>query len=164
MKRRFIDERGRLFGAVSVVDVIVVILALALIAAVYAKFHVLDKTSSDVPTSEVTYQVKISSVRDSAVSTILAGDALYSSTGTDLGTITAVETRDAERTTQLLDGTLVNGTVENRIDIYLTLKAPCAVTNGRYYVSKTYEINVNSERDFLTKYNTFRGTIISIEQ
>ncbi len=164
MKRRFIDEQGRLFGAISVVDVIVIILALALIAAVYAKFHVLDKTSSDVPTDEITYQVKVSTVRLSATDTLREGDTLYSSTGTDLGTMTAVDVRDAVHTAALSDGRLVDGPVANRYDVYITLKAPCMLVDGRYFVNQTYEINVNSERDFLTKYNSFKGTIVSIAE
>lgn len=164
MKKRFIDEQGRVFGAISIVDVIVIILALALIAAVYAKFHVLDKTSTDAPTDEVTYQVKISAVRLSATNTLRKGDTLYSSTGTDLGVMTAVDIRDAERTVALSDGRLVNGPVENRHDVYITVKGPCMIVDGRYFVSQTYEINVNSERDFLTKYNSFKGTIVSIAE
>ena len=164
MKKRFIDEHGRIFGVISIVDVIVIILALALIAAVYAKFHALDKTSSDAPTKEVTYQVKISSVRLSATNSLHQGDTLYSSTGTDLGVMTDVDIRDAERTAALTDGRLVTGPVENRYDVYLTLKAPCMMVDGRFFVNQTYEINVNSERDFLTKYNTFKGTIVSITE
>ena len=164
MKKRIIDEQGRIFGAISVVDVIVIILALALIAAVYAKYHVLDKTSSDAPTDEITYQVKVSSVRLIATNTLRAGDTLYSSTGTNLGVITNVDIQDAQRNVALSNGKLVKGPVENRCDVYITMKAPCMKVDGRYFVNQTYEINVNSERDLLTKYNTFRGTIVSITE
>lgn len=162
MKRRFIDENGRLFGTISIVDLIVIIIAIALIGAIYAKFHVLEKTSSTVPTTNITYQVKVSAVRGSAFDTILEGDTVYSSTGIELGTIKSISLKPAERSTPLADGTLVLSPIENRNDAYLTVESPATVSTGRYYINRTFELNVNRELPLLTKYNSFSGVIISL--
>ncbi len=164
MKRKFIDERGRLFGTVSVIDVVVIVVVLVLIGAIYAKFNLLDKTSTSVPMTAVTYEIEAKALRYSAAESFRAGDKLYSSTGTDLGVITEVKSSPAMKATPLSDGTLVLSAIENRCDVLLTVEAPCLISEGRYYVSRTYEINVNSDRDLLTKYNTFEGTIVGIDK
>ena len=162
MKRRIIDENGRLFGVISVVDVLVIVLALALIGAVYAKFHVLEKTSSTTPTTTVTYQVKVTTVRAAAIETIREGDAVYSNTGVELGTITGIQTEPARRSTPLSDGTLVLAPIENRVDMYITVETPAVLLGGRIFVNKTFELNVNHELSLLTKYNSFGGIVTSL--
>ena len=164
MKRKLIDENGRLFGVISIVDVIVIVIALALIGAIYAKFHVLEKTSTTTPTTAVTYQVKVSTVRSAAVETIREGDTVYSSTGVELGTVAGISTEPAQRSTPLSDGTLVLAPIENRIDMYLTVETPATISGGRYYINKTFELNVNREPSLLTKYNSFGGIITSLAE
>ena len=65
MSKKIMDERGRLFGVINIIDVIVILLAVVLVCGVYVKFSrmsVLPAGSSDL--QEVTYQMEIKTVRE----------------------------------------------------------------------------------------------------
>ncbi len=65
MSKKIMDERGRLFGVINIIDVIVILLAVVLVCGVYVKFSKNERTaagSSDL--QEVTYQMEIKTVRE----------------------------------------------------------------------------------------------------
>ena len=53
---KIIDRDGRLFGKISIVDVIVLLVVAAMVAAVYVKTHK-PQTGSSVGTTTVVYQM-----------------------------------------------------------------------------------------------------------
>lgn len=146
------------------VDALVCLLIAALALGAFYKFAVSDKTGSATATETITYVVQILGGKDSSLSAIREGDALYDSdSGTQIGTITNVESAPAETIIPLPDGTAQWGTIEGKSDVYLTVEATGTVTDSRQYlVNKTYQINVGSLRNFNTKYRSFEGTIWSI--
>lgn len=162
MRRKFIDENGRLFGVISFIDVLVIILVLVISTAVYVKYSVLDHTSTAIATETVEIDIVIKGVRDTNAKILHIGDSLYESGGTCVGRIVDIKVEDAKEQTNLLDGTHAIVSIEDRYDITLTVESECQVTDGRYYVNRTYEVNVNSKRELYTKYSSFSGTIIGI--
>lgn len=160
--RKIIDEHGRVFGKVSIIDFLVVLIVIALGAALYVKFNVLEMTSNSTETGTITYTINIYGVRDYAANAIKPGDKLYdkdSGGGNTIGTITDIKVSDAKKTSALLDGTTVLGNYVGRYDISVTVTASGALSNGRYLVNKTYELNTNSKRNLYTKFCTFEATI-----
>lgn len=163
--KKIIDENGRLFGKISVIDILVIVIVLIAGAALYVKYGVLETTNVAADTVPVTYTVTIAGVRDFTVDSIQPGDLLYDKNGGGgypVGTITDVAFSNAKKASELADGTLVMGNVEGRYDVVLTVAADGKVSQGRYLVNKTYELNVNSRRTFYTKYSTFEGVISGI--
>lgn len=163
--RKIIDEHGRVFGKVSIIDFFVVLIVLAVGAALYVKYNVLEVTSVAGKTDTITYAITIYGARDYTVNGIQTGDVIYDkngSGGNSVGTITGITAADATKTSALSDGTTVRGNYEGRYDITLTITASGAVSDGRYLVNKTYEVNTNSMRTFYTKYCTFEATITEI--
>jgi len=69
---------------------------------------------------------------------------------------------DAISIESLSDGTYVNAKVEDMYDVVLTVSAQCSTSNGRYYVDRKYELNVNSEIWMYTKYNAVYGMLMTI--
>jgi len=163
MKRKLIDENGRLFGAVSAVDVLVVILVLVLAAGVYTRYFRKTETSVSAGGDRIVYQLRVQTARQLTADALRVGDKLYESDNdTPIGTIADIDVQPARQETQRADGTMVYGTVENRLDITLTVEADGLITDGRYLVSKTYEINANTSVSAYTKYCTVNGVIWSI--
>ncbi|MGM9521138.1 MAG: DUF4330 family protein [Oscillospiraceae bacterium] len=163
MKRKFIDERGRFFGVISVIDVLVVVIVLVLGAAVYMRFFENEQTATAVSNDEFSYQVMLRNVRSMTADAIRVGDSIYDTeNGTLLGVVTDIEAADAQRQLALEDGTYVMVPVENRYDVTITLDVSGLISNGRYYAARTYELSVNSDISFYTKYLSTSGVVWKI--
>ena len=161
--RRIIDEKGRLFGRVSIVDVLVVAVAVFVAISVYTKFRVHDNPLTTPDTVEATYTVTIPSIRLTSANLLRPGDSLFAQeTGTFIGTISAVEIKEALGPEPLVDGTLVMGATENRYDATLTVVSQGSVSGGRFFADRSYELNINARVRMVTKYNDVSGFIDSI--
>lgn len=163
--KKIIDEKGRVFGRISIIDFIVIAIVLVLGIALYIKFNVLEVTSNSAETTKITYELKISGIRDFTIESIQAGDILFDLTndnGNSIGTIVSVVSEPAQAACERIDGTYIIGNVEGRYDLTLTIEANGLANSGRYFINKTYEINANSIRLFYTKYCTFSATIMEI--
>lgn len=163
--KKIIDAHGRVFGKVSIIDFLVILIVVVLGAALYVKYNVLQVTNIAGKTDTITYTITIYGAREYTANGIQLDDVIYDkngSGGNSVGTITDKTIKDAKKTSALTDGTIVNGNYEGRYDITLTIKASGAVSDGRYLVNKTYEVNTNSIRTFYTKFCTFEATITEI--
>ena len=160
---RIIDENGRLFGKISIIDVIVIILAIILACAVFARTSQKKAANINETMDKVTYTFKIENIRTETAEAVLAGDKLYDEgNGVYLGTVKKTNIDKAHKLAQTEDGTYVNGEAEGRSDLLMTIEADCRVVDGRYYSDRTAEISVNMEKDVQTKYVKFTGHITEI--
>ncbi|MDR2665441.1 MAG: DUF4330 domain-containing protein [Oscillospiraceae bacterium] len=160
--RKFIDDRGRLFGKISVIDIVVILMAAATIFAAYAKFNVVGGPTIAVNTVPVTYKAIIRSVRSMSAALLREGDTLYSDNGFNIGKITSVDVTGATTNAPKADGTYVKVTIENRYDVELTVVAQCSVSAGRYYANRSFELAENSEQKCHTKYVDVTLTITEL--
>jgi hypothetical protein len=159
--KRIIDERGRLFGIISVIDVAVLLAVVILAIAAFTKFNVYENPLTSESMVDVLYTIKIPAIRHSNASLMRVGDKVFSTeTGANIGTIVAVEIKDAEEIEVLVDGSYVVARVYERYDVYLTIEARCSASNGRYYADRTFELNANAEYKIYTKYNEFAKSLI----
>jgi len=160
--RKVIDDRGRLFGLVSFIDIIVLIVAAVLVAAFLVRGNIYTPMTT-VNTMNITYTVRISSVRDTNANLLRPGDGLYNrENGINMGTIREVEVVPATFPADLIDGTVVLGDVAERYDVYLTVDVDASFSNGRFYASRVIELSANAEYRLFTKFNQFNGTIMWI--
>ncbi|SHH92096.1 protein of unknown function [Sporobacter termitidis DSM 10068] len=164
--KKIIDEHGRVFGKVSIIDFLVILIVVVVGVALYLRYDVLNPTDSAAETGSITYTIKIYGVRDYTANALKAGDALFdknNSGGYSIGTITDIAVSDAKKISETVDGKLVLGNYAAHYDVTVTVTAHGALSGGRYLVNKTYELNTNSNRTFLTKFCTFEATIMEIE-
>ena len=160
--KKIIDERGRLFGRISFIDVVVLVAVIVLAIGVFTKFNVKEAPQAASSTVAVSYTVKYPATRLAIADMLRVNDKLYTESGTYIGTIKKIDVTDAKRLEPLIDGTFVIADVRERYDIILTVEAQCSVIDGRYYADRVFELYINSEQKMVTKYNTFTGTIMSI--
>lgn len=156
---KIIDEKGKLFGGINVIDLTLFLLILVLAFGTYYKFFRLDNTSVVSTMQTVRYDVKIAGCRIFLLDAIRSGDTLYDkASGNAIGTIVEVKSESAKQDLQLLDGTYKECEIPNRIDVTLTVEAQ-GVGNR---VNKVYDLVVNSTKEFKTKYSNATGKVSKI--
>lgn len=153
------DKKGKLFG-INLIDFCVVIIVIVLAAGAYYKFKVLDKTSGGTELQPVTYTVEIKRVREYALQNVKEGDELFDKTsGNSIGKIVKVESEQATEPVLCNDGIYRTGTVQNRINLKLTVMGEGTVTEDGCFINRTYELVRESDRRFITKYFEAEGKI-----
>lgn len=163
MKRKFIDENGRFFGKVSFIDVLVLLVVAVVVITALTKQEVVVSTTGSVATVPVEYVVVVRNTRESMARMYQEGDSLWLDSGVYAGEIVGVEfDTPAKAPSQTIDGTYVMGEYESKYDVYLTVLADCSHSNGRYYADRTFELNVNQEKHFQTKYMTLTARLLEI--
>ena len=159
MKTRCIDEKGRLFGKISVIDLSILLLVVFIAIGAFLKFMVLEQTTITVEAAPVSYTLEITNVRDWTAHNIRAGDTLYV-TGTAVGTVRAVEMRPHRVTISSNDGTVWWGDVPERYVVEVEVAGNATVSDGRVLVSRTVPLGVGTSTTiFTTRYAEFYATV-----
>lgn len=161
---KIIDGKGRLFGKINVIDIFVVLIVFVVIFGAYYKFGTLNKISGNPSdTSKVTYTVQIKKVRGFVFNNVQEGDILFDKvSGTPIGTITKIEGNQAMDTMATFSAEQILVPVQDRFDIILTVEADGTKNNDRVYINRTYELIVNSNKRFVTKYFEAEGCVKEI--
>ena len=167
----FIDRDGRIFGLVSVVDLLVLIFLVLAGVSLYLKANVLDTTqtaqSHDLSAMDtVSVQVLVSNISDFVADALEIGDEVYDQGNFDagvLGTISDIQIQDASYIAELSNGlrAVVSG-AEDHCNILLTLECRYTQSNGFWMINGAYPLGVNAARTFFTKYAGFGGTVVQI--
>ena len=163
---KIMDHNGRLFGKVSIIDVLVVAVVLVLAVALNVKNNHLSHTSTSVTNLPITYQVQVSGVRGYVADAIREGDLMFDqdrSSGGTLGKILSIEVLPGSKMAELNDGTVEVIPAEDCVNLLLTVQGEGIVSDGRVLLNRIYDLGVNSARNFYTKYAQFTGTVTDIQ-
>lgn len=162
--KKLIDENGRLFGFVSVIDVLVVAVALVLAAALYTRNTALPIASAADPMDDITYQVVISNMPAGRLESLREGDYLYDKETFNLvGKIVGIEVEDCVISMLKADGTYVMAPIDSRYNVTLTVEAKAMKDErGHFYINRNTLVAVGWSMDFYTKTSLFGGTILEI--
>ena len=162
---KLIDENGRLFGKISVIDVVVVVVVAALAGALYLKTNTLTHTSTAAEDPAITYQVLARAVPDFVEGQVQVGDLFFDEDRTTsgcLGTVIAVEELPGDGLYTFIDGTVRMAPVEDTVNLLITVQGEGTIQNGKYALNRIYDLGVNSARNFCTQYVRMTGTVTAI--
>ena len=163
---KIIDRNGRLFGKISVIDVIVILAVIVMAAAIYVKTHK-PQTGSNVATTTIVYQMSVENQPEYMLDAIQVGDQIYDkerSTGGSLGTIADIQVSGGTYEGKLNDGTVAMLPAEDCYNILLTIEGEALIEgNGSVMLNRIYSLGVNSNRNFNTQYANFVGTIVDLQ-
>lgn len=163
---KIIDRNGRLFGKISIIDVIVILAVLVMAVAIYVKTHK-PQTGTNVSTTTIVYHMKLDNQPEYMLQAIQVGDQIYDkerSTGGSLGTITDIQVSDGTYEAKLDDGTIANVPAQGRYNLLLTIEGQGLVEeDGSYLLNRVYDLGINSSREFNNKYSLFLGRIMDIQ-
>ena len=166
---KIIDTDGRLFGKISVIDLLVIAAVAVIAAAVYVKNNATPTGSGTVKEQSIVFQIRASGLEDYLTDAIRVGDkvydANYSSGSGPVGEITQVQVLNdpgLQLYEDMTDGTLPQIEVEGTVDLLVTVKGS-GVSDGRSYtINRVYEVGVNSSRTYRTNRATFVGSVVEV--
>lgn len=166
MKKKIIDERGFLFGKISVVDIMAVLLVIAMGLMLYARFFSGGGDGvgfTETGTVKVECVLKVTLASRWHLDTIKPGDVIYSGgDGPALGTVKDVRTEPAYTLVETPEGTVASVPVEDYYDIYITVEAQCTTGANGYYLGGSVELNRNMTLQICTVYDTMACTVYSV--
>ena len=162
---KIIDKNGRLFGLISIIDVIVIAVVAVMGVALYLKTNTMTHTSTAAKNEVITYQVYAKGVNDCVENNIRVGDRIFDEdrpSGGCLGKVTAIEIFPGTELVTFTDGTMEEVPSEASINLLLTIEGEGLISGKSYALNRIYELGVNSARNFVTEYARFTGTVVSI--
>ena len=147
---KIIDHEGRLFGKISVIDLLVVAVVIVLAAALRFKSGQAI-TGTSVPEETIVFQVQLY-------------DLNYASGGRSLGEVTEIQVVREPGTlvAALDDGTAGPVEVEDSVNLLLTVKGSGLVNGKSRTINRVYDLGLNASRTFYTDLAQFTGTISNI--
>ena len=153
---KLIDKNGRLFGKISVIDVVVVLLVVILAVALRHKAQ-LPQTSTGTVDPQITFTLWVRNQRPEILDAIHIGDGLY-----DPERSTDIQVSEGTLQSDLKNGTIVQLPCDDRVDLMITLEGSGLVDNGRFILNRVYELGVNASRTLNTKYASFVASVVEI--
>ena len=163
--KKIIDENGRLFGRISIIDFVVIAVVVVLAGALYTKDTAVPIAGVSDPLQSIEYEVSITNMPAGRLEGLREEDILYNKeTGNPMGTIRKIEVEDCVTSMLKADGTYVMASVEDRYDVTLTVDAKVMVDErGHYYVNRSELVAVGWSVNFNTIASTFAGVITEME-
>lgn len=160
---KLVDKKGKLFGKINIIDLAVILIIILLIIGTYFKFFRLNQTSVTQTMVPIKYDIKIEGSRDLILDALQEGDTLYDQvSGNSVGVIERVVSEPAKQSIILADGTFKICDVPNRYDVTLTVAAEAIQKDRAYFVNRSYELLMHTNKRFKTKYSNVTGKVMNI--
>ncbi len=159
-----INKDGKLFGKISIIDLLVIAVIAAMAAGVYMRFF---KTPEkvEVKTEKLTYTMKVTDARIYTMEALEEkGDIYDADTKEKLGTIKDVKIDTAKMTNLTDKGEAVEVEYPERYTAILTIEVDGNVNANGYYTQSNEPICVGSVKYFETKYVATTGVIMDIKE
>jgi len=155
-----LDKKGRLFGKVSIIDILVVVVILVMLAGAFVAYQKISgnevltenkglvKTNA-IDTLEVTMRVK--DVRQMTVDAFTEGEEMFfEDTGKLLGEIKKVTTAPATKLIYDNEGKAVYAEIPQRFDVIVTVHVPGKRLVNGYYTADNIQLAYGSEQKIKT--------------
>lgn len=162
---KLIDSKGRLFGKVSVIDIIIVLSISSLIAVML--LNVLKKDSapvSSVNDSEYTATLKVYNLYKPYTQPFKVGDCIYSSAGTLIGEVVNVEEKAAYSKMRLADGTFKDFNFGTFVDYYVTVKGAGVLSDAGMKADGVFSLIPNSNITVSSRLYYGYAVVLSVEK
>jgi hypothetical protein len=143
---RILDQKGRLFGKVSVIDLLILLAVVGL-----GLGYVYQRTSPEIlqiVNADTKFYVTMTAnrMRGFSVDAVDIGDIMYKQHDRQpLGTVVKLETEPATDYMLYPDGTAVLVEMEERYRMYITLESTGSITDVGYHVNGIMHIAPGSE-------------------
>ncbi|MCL2839171.1 MAG: DUF4330 domain-containing protein [Defluviitaleaceae bacterium] len=131
-----IDKNGKLFGRISIIDILILVAVLAL-GIGFAFRQTSEQLGTVLNANEPFYIVlETNRVRGVAFESLEIGDMVFRLHGRDpMGTVVDIEVHPATQIMRLTDGTAIVAEMEDRYRVVITLESRGSITNTGYFVN-----------------------------
>ena len=161
----FIDEKGRLFSKISIVDIFVLIFVLCAALFVGLKFFAPAENITGAQETAYEYTFKVENVRQASVDALKRseGKSVYDSKGTFLGTLKQiVSTEPYKDAVTMPNGTMVSAEVPDKYSVKAAVDVTARKTTDSIMVSNKAELSVGSHLSITTPEITVEVVITGI--
>lgn len=159
-----INKEGKLFGKISIIDILVIIVVIAMALGIYMRFFNTPETV-EVKSQKFTYFVRVENVRSFSVDALNNMGGIYDEkTKEYLGDIKNIKIIPAKDTGFNSRGEAVLVDYPERHTVILEVEADGKVGENGYYTQSNRAINVGSSLHFESKYIETTGDVISISK
>ena len=157
-----INRDGKLFGKVSIIDIVVIALVIVLALGVYKMFA--DDSSAVVTSSEkVECTFIIKNVRSYTADALAKKGALYDKVSKEyVGEITDVKVDDGLYQINMADGSFKQVVPEDRYNVYVTVEFDGKASDNGYYTAANKYLGAGTSLGITTKYAECESTVYSI--
>jgi len=157
-----IDEKGKLFGKISIIDIaVVLVIILAVLGGIVMYNHTESKKISSTENSLITdtnnlsdicVEFQLSNIRDITKKAISINDKIYSAdTGKYIGEIIRIDSKPFRNTITGTDGTMVFADVPEKYDLTLYVKVSGRQTDMGFYSSENTHFAVGDAMTIKTE-------------
>jgi len=157
------DKKGRLFGKISIVDLLVILLVLVVAGGTIYRFTA-DSTRFDDGDVTINYTIRVEGVRAFTVYYYHAGLRVYERMSNQfIGNIEDFRVVPHYQIHSLEDGSMVREYFpDTHVNIYIDITSPGRQTPYGYFAQGTFEVAANSITNIRTRYVQVEGTIHSV--
>lgn len=154
-----LNQDGKIFGKISVVDffvTVMLILGIGILALSIPKVIASKKTEY-----KCIYTMEIKDVRQSSADAIVVGDEVYNLQGMQMGKILSKSVEPFEGILIKEDGTVIKAVKPGRFQVLVTVEADCTLGKGTdtIVIDKGDEISIGAQKSLFTKTVAFESEI-----
>jgi hypothetical protein len=163
MTLRLVDQRGRLFGLINLVDLGVIVLILALAGAGAYKVLAIRRGPVRVP-RDIDFTMLVQEVRQATVDVVHEGDFVWDyDSSLPFGTIKAIQVLPATKHASTSDGRWVLTELPERYDLVLTVRAQALVSDAAIVVGRM-EIRIGTKVTIKTRNYAIETRVTGIKE
>ena len=157
------DKNGKIKGKVSIIDILVVLLIIAVIAGITARYG--SKVTTAVKSDkQFEYVLRVENVREYTVNALKKmGKVTDKKSEKELGDVVDVQVENATQQSITASGEVKNPETPGRYTCFVTIRATGKESDDNYILHDSTELSVGRNIDLYTKYVKTSGDIKSVK-
>lgn len=160
----FIDESGRLWGRINIIDLLIVVLIVTGVAGLTYR-RVADRIAPTLSAERVEMEVEfmVAGVRQATIDVLEPGTVFYhTQTNERIGTLIDIRVEPAEVFTVLPSGEMIQGLSETRFDVYMVIRGTGRVTPNVILMGNNQEIRIGTRVPLKSQLASVSTTVMAI--
>lgn len=160
---KLVDDNGKLFGKLNLVDVGIILLVIFAIVAISGK--TIKEQTLDKEQATIRYTLCAEGVRQQSVDAIKKNSEDIKDAEKDeaIGRIVEVRTEKAKKINPLPNGTFVESEYQDKFDLYVTIEAEGTISENGYFLSSGKKIMYGDTIGINNNYSQMFGMVEYIE-
>ncbi len=163
---KIIDKNGRIFGKISIIDIIILLSVLFLAFSVlYSRFSDANSiVSVGKQETALMIQIKAYGVFDTEKAPFSVGDSIYGNGGEIIGKITNVVKKPNVAKFKLIDGTYIDCESAEYVDYFLTVVGSAVETEKGLFAAGTLPLIPNNNVVISSSKYNGNSIVLSVEK
>lgn len=159
---KIIDQKGRLFGLINVIDLSIIMLMLFFAVLIFVGYFAINRPANVAESKWITVEIKLTEVEPELVEVINKGDLEQDSYMRTIGKLAAISSVKASKVWVIVDNQRLS-TIDHptKKDIIVDAEIFCTKKEGIWYY-KSEPVKINNKITFATKLYNLPGLVIKM--